>query len=55
MKINKKVYVDFDEPPTIRNRSDALELLDLLLEAEGASGANYALEALRVALEREII
>jgi hypothetical protein len=53
MKIS--MTVRFDEPPSITNRSDALELLDILLKADSVDGENYALEALKNAIEREII
>jgi hypothetical protein len=47
--------VKFTKPPRIINRSDALELLDILLKAEGVDGEDYALEALKDAIERGII
>jgi hypothetical protein len=51
----KHMHMKFTEPPRIANRSDALELLDMLLKADGVDGENYALEALRDAIERELI
>jgi hypothetical protein len=45
----------FKEPPRIGNRSDALELLDQLLNAESTRGLDKALLALKDAIEREII
>jgi hypothetical protein len=49
--------LDFTKPPRIGNRSDALELLDRLLEEVDPEGTFQlqALEALRDAIEREII
>jgi hypothetical protein len=49
------MQVKFTEPPRIANRSDALELLDILLQADGVDGENYTLESLRDAIGREII
>jgi hypothetical protein len=55
-------YVDyyglkFEEPPRIANRTDALELLDILINAndEDVIGVDYALEALKDAIEREVV
>jgi hypothetical protein len=48
----------FTEPPRIANRSDALELLELLeqlIQAECVRGLDKALLALKDAIEREII
>jgi hypothetical protein len=45
----------FKEPPRIANRSDALELLDLLIKADDIQDDVYALEALKDAIEREVI
>jgi hypothetical protein len=53
--MKETVHVKFDEPPRIGNRSDALELLDILIKADSVEGETYALEALRDAIEREII
>jgi hypothetical protein len=47
--------LDFDERPRIANRSDALYLLDRMIDAVQMQGTNYALEALKDALEQEII
>jgi hypothetical protein len=55
MEINESLDMQFTEPPRIANRSDALELLDRLLAAESIRGLDIALEALRDAIEREII
>jgi hypothetical protein len=43
------------EPPRIANRSDALELPDSLLAAESVRGLDIALEALKDAIEREVL
>jgi hypothetical protein len=53
--INLTVKFSADEPPRITNRSDALELLDLLIKADGVEDDFIALQALRDAIEREII
>jgi hypothetical protein len=50
-----KQELDFKERPRIANRSDALELLERIIEAEYVRGLDKALSALRDALEREII
>jgi hypothetical protein len=55
MEAKENLIVDFTEPPRIANRSDALELLDILIEADGVENYFYALQALRDAIEREII
>jgi hypothetical protein len=45
----------FAEPPRIANRSDALSLLDDLLRADYVENDGIALEALRDAIEREVV
>jgi hypothetical protein len=52
---NGSVELYFDEPPRIGNRSDALALLDELLEADYVQNDIVAFQALRDAIEREII
>jgi hypothetical protein len=49
--------LEFKEPPRIANRSDALELLNILLNphVESVGGLNIALQALKNVIEREII
>jgi hypothetical protein len=47
--------IEFRAPPYIGNRSDALELLDRLLQAESVMGMDKALEALRDAIWREVV
>jgi hypothetical protein len=54
-KENLTVKFTADEPPRIANRSDALELLDILIRADGVEDDFIALQALRDAIEREII
>jgi hypothetical protein len=54
-KTNLVVKFSADEPPRIANRSDALELLDVLINADGVEDDFIALQALRDAIEREII
>jgi hypothetical protein len=55
MKTNLTVKFRADEPPRIANRSDSLELLDLLIKADGVEDNFIALQALQDAIEREII
>jgi hypothetical protein len=55
METKENLTVKFTEPPRIANRSDALELLDVLIKADGVEDDFYALEALKDAIEREII
>jgi hypothetical protein len=47
--------MDIPEALRIGNRSDALELLDKLIEETGDTIAGAGLEALRDAIEREIV
>jgi hypothetical protein len=56
----RRVYEDgaslyFETEPRIANRSDALALLDALLDADFVENGNRALEALRNAIEREAV
>jgi hypothetical protein len=55
MKLEKVSGVRFEDTPRIGNRSDALELLDTLIKADFVENLSIALEALRDAIEREII
>jgi hypothetical protein len=55
MKPEKTTGVRFEEPPRIANRSDALELLDILIKASFVENLFFALDTLRDAREREII
>jgi hypothetical protein len=54
-KENLTVKFSADEPPRIANCADALELLDILIKADGVEDDFIALQALRGAIEREII
>ena len=45
----------FDEPPRIANRSDALYLLDRMIEAKTMTYHDVTLEALKDAIERGIV
>jgi hypothetical protein len=47
--------VRFEDTPRIANRSDALELLDTLIKADFVENLSLALDALKDAIEREII
>jgi hypothetical protein len=55
MKIEKISGIRFEYPPRIGNRTDALELLGILMEAAFIENLDLALEALKDAIEREII
>jgi hypothetical protein len=55
METKENLIVKFIEPPRIANRSDAIELLDMLIRADGIEDDFYALQALKDAIEREII
>jgi hypothetical protein len=52
---NITVKFSADDPPRITNRSDALELLDLLIKADSVENNVVPLVALKDAVEREII
>jgi uncharacterized LabA/DUF88 family protein len=47
--------MDMTEYPRIGNRSDALDLLDKIIEETGDGDTVPALEALRDAIEREVL
>jgi hypothetical protein len=47
--------MDVLEAPRIGNRSDALELLDRIIEKVDNTSIETALEALKDAIEREIL
>jgi hypothetical protein len=55
MKTERITGARFDYTPRIENRSDALELLDVLIKADFVENLFIALEALRDAVEREVI
>jgi hypothetical protein len=55
LKTSMAVKFSADEPPRIANRSDALELLDILINTDGVENLSIALQALRDAIEREVI
>ena len=48
-------HLCFDEPPRIANRSDALYLLDRMIEAQWMEYYDLALEALRDTIEQGIV
>ena len=54
-RLERTEGVKFDEPPRIGHRSDALALLDSVIEAGEVEGIGFVLSALRDALEREIV
>ena len=55
MKTERISGVRFDETPRIGNRTDALDLLDVLIKADFVENLVIALEALKDAIEREIV
>jgi hypothetical protein len=55
MKIKEDLDVKFTDPPRIANRYDTLELLDVLIKADGVVNGFIALQALRDAVEQEIV
>ena len=55
MKTETIKGIRFEEHPQIKDRSDALELLGVLIEAAFVENIFYPLEALKDAIEREII
>jgi hypothetical protein len=55
LKTERLTGVRFEEHPAIANRTDALELLDVLREADFTENVFYALDALKNAIERETI
>jgi hypothetical protein len=46
MKLKKTLRVRFEERPRIVNRSDAMELLDVLIKADFVENIFFVLEAL---------
>ena len=48
-------HLHFSEPPQIANRSDAIYLLDRMINAGSMEHHDLALEALKKALEQGII
>jgi len=55
MKITESVFVEFDEPPTVKNRRDAIKLLNLLIKAESHTNDHYALMAIRDAIKADFL
>jgi hypothetical protein len=55
MKKEHKAIIEFKQWPRIGNRQDALELLGLLVSVDSIKNVSYALEALKDAMEREVI
>jgi hypothetical protein len=55
IKLEKISGIRFDYSPQISNRSDAIELLDILIEADFFENVYLALEALKEAIQKEII
>jgi len=55
MKITESVSVEFDEPPVVKNRKDAIKLLNLLMKAEYVSNGDYALVAIRDAIKKGLV
>jgi len=55
MKVKESVFVEFDEPPVVKNRRDAIKLLNLLIKAEYISNEDYALMAIRDAIKKGLV
>ena len=55
MKTETIKGIRFEEHPVISNRPDALELLDALIKAAFVENIFYPLEALKDAIEKEVI
>jgi hypothetical protein len=55
LKTSMTVKFTTDDPPRIANCSDTLELLYILIKADGVVNGFIALQALRDAVERAII
>jgi hypothetical protein len=53
-KTNDEIDVEFDEPPKIENRKDAIKILNLLIKADGVANDRLALEAVRDAIKKGI-
>jgi hypothetical protein len=54
-----KEYADcfelkFEKPPKIKTREEAIQLLDLLIKAEGVINDIFALKAIRSAIKKGI-
>ena len=55
IKLEKISGIRFEYEPQINSREDAIELLDILIEADFFENVYLALEALKDAIQREII
>jgi len=55
MKFETIKGIRFEYQPEISDRSDALELLDVLIEAAFIENLDHALEALKDAINQKII
>jgi len=56
MKVKREnICVEFDEPPKIESRKDAIKILNLLIKADGAINEIFALKALKVAIRRGLV
>jgi hypothetical protein len=54
--VTERIYgVRFDERPPVHDRRDAMELLDILIEADFTENLFFAMEALRDAIERKAV
>jgi hypothetical protein len=57
MKITRTkgdVDIEFDEPPKIENRKDALKILDLLIKADCVRNDRLALKAIKDAIKKGV-
>jgi len=53
-KTNGEIDVEFDKPPEIKSRKDAIKILNLLIKAYGVTNESYALEAIKDAIEKGV-
>ena len=53
--MEKITGIRFEEQPRIANRTDAIKLLDKMMEAHFFENIDMALEALKDAIQQEII
>ena len=57
MKVTKtkgEIDVEFDGPPKIESRKDAIKILDLLIKADGVANDRLALKSVRDAIKKGI-
>jgi hypothetical protein len=49
------IDVEFDEPPKIENRRDALKILDLLIKADYMKEPRFALKTIKEAIKKGLV